>query len=126
MEPLLGHISLLRHLLAGRRHHHRPLIHWVIVGGERDRRSRPMHPRWATSARDECVQVGVPFLFKQWGDFIPADQAPPAIRRRYLRSARARHIFNFPDGTTMYRVGKKTAGRKLDNREWNEMPEVAA
>ncbi len=125
MEPLLGDINILPHLLAGKRHH-RPLIHCVIVGGEADRRSRPMHPRWVTAIEHYCAQAGVPFFFKQWGDYIPADQASPAIRRRFLQGARARHIFRFNDGTEVYRVGKKTAGRRLNNREWNEMPKVAA
>ena len=26
-----------------------------------------MHPEWARSLRDQCVSVGVPFFFKQWG-----------------------------------------------------------
>ena len=57
VEPLLGPIARLP--LQG--------IHWVIVGGESGSRARPMDPDWVRRIRDRCVEVGVPFFFKQWG-----------------------------------------------------------
>ena len=42
-------------------------IHWVIVGGESGRGARPMKPEWVEAIRDQCVEAGVPFFFKQWG-----------------------------------------------------------
>jgi protein gp37 len=42
-------------------------IDWVIVGGESGPGSRIMHESWALNIRDQCVQFGVPFFFKQWG-----------------------------------------------------------
>lgn len=66
----------------------------VIVGGESGPHARPMHPDWARSLRDQCVEAGVAFHFKQWGEW-DADGA---------------------------RVGKKTAGRLLDGRTWDQMP----
>jgi protein gp37 len=57
LEPLLGplpHLDLSR-------------IDWVIVGGESGPGARPMAPEWATDIRDQCVNAGVPFFFKQWG-----------------------------------------------------------
>ncbi|KLI04536.1 MULTISPECIES: DUF5131 family protein [Mycolicibacterium] len=47
-------------------------VDWVIVGGESGQRARPMHLQWALSLRDQCVSAGVPFLFKQWGEWGPA------------------------------------------------------
>lgn len=47
-------------------------IDWVIVGGESGQGARPMHPDWARSLRDQCVAAGVPFLFKQWGEWALA------------------------------------------------------
>jgi len=41
----------------------------VIVGGESGHDARPMHPDWARSLRDQCKAAGVPFLFKQWGEW---------------------------------------------------------
>lgn len=49
-------------------------IDWVIVGGE----SGPMHPDWARSLRDQCEAAGVPFLFKQWGEWKPISQMAEA------------------------------------------------
>ena len=51
---------------------HFPDIDWVIVGGESGHKARPMNPRWARSLRDQCNAAGVPFLFKQWGEWGPA------------------------------------------------------
>jgi len=46
-------------------------IDWVIVGGESGPHARPMHPQWARSIRDQCQAAGVPFFFKQWGEWAP-------------------------------------------------------
>lgn len=59
-EPLLGPLELD---LEG--------IHWVIVGGESGIGQRPMEPNWARGIRDQCVDAGVPFFFKQWGGRTP-------------------------------------------------------
>ena len=83
-------------------------IHWVIVGGESGKGARPMHPDWVRSIRDQCVSAGVPFFFKQWGEWAPS----PEIGLPY----------HFEDGDHAFRIGKKTAGRLLDGREWNEVP----
>ena len=56
-EPLLGQIESMN--LQG--------IHWAIVGGESGPKARPMEPGWATSLRDQCLDQGVEFFFKQWG-----------------------------------------------------------
>lgn len=46
-------------------------IHWVIAGGESGPGARPMHPDWVRSLRDQCAAAGVPFFFKQWGEWLP-------------------------------------------------------
>ena len=58
VEPLLKSTEL---------HTYLDDIQWVIVGGESGPRSRPMKKNWATHIRDECLDAGVPFFFKQWG-----------------------------------------------------------
>lgn len=55
----------------GDRKRDRSGIDWVIVGGESGPHARPMHPDWARFLRDQCVSAGVPFLFKQWGEWGP-------------------------------------------------------
>jgi protein gp37 len=42
-------------------------IDWVIVGGESGPKARPMQEEWVREIRDQCLDSGVPFFFKQWG-----------------------------------------------------------
>lgn len=48
---------------------------WLIAGGESGHHARPMHPDWARSLRDQCQAAGVPFFFKQWGEWLPVGSA---------------------------------------------------
>jgi len=75
MEPLLGPVQIsfwLDSLPAVV--DQRPRLDWVIVGGESGPGSRPMHPQWARDIRDQCADAGVPFFFKQWGEWETAYQ----------------------------------------------------
>jgi len=42
-------------------------IDWVIAGGESGPGARAMQTDWVRSVRDQCLDQGVPFFFKQWG-----------------------------------------------------------
>lgn len=42
-------------------------INWVIVGGESGRKARPIQESWVWDIRQQCVEQGVAFFFKQWG-----------------------------------------------------------
>ena len=89
-------------------------INWIIVGGESGPHARPMHPAWARSLRDQAVAAGVFFHFKQWGEWAPEDGSyVPTFRSEYV---------NWSDGTLMWRVGKRAAGRLLGGRTWDEVP----
>jgi protein gp37 len=57
LEPLLGPLRKLD--LTG--------IDWVIVGGESGPGARAMNPQWVADIRDQCLDAGVAFFFKQWG-----------------------------------------------------------
>lgn len=70
-----------------------------------------MHPDWARSLRDQCQAAGVPFFFKQWGEWA-AEPAGDWNKKDIC----------FLDDVNLWRVGKKAAGRLLDGREWNEFP----
>lgn len=91
-------------------------IDWVICGGESGDNVRPMHPDWARSLRDQCKAHGVPFFFKQWGEYCSEDAFPgfsgPVAKRPWN-----------DDMTVVFHVGKKLAGRLLDGVEWNEFPQ---
>lgn len=83
-------------------------LDWVICGGESGPNARPMHPEWARAVRDQCQAAGAPFFFKQWGEWRPT---PPASDGEGIQVAPG-----------MERCGRKAAGRLLDGREWNELP----
>jgi protein gp37 len=109
-----------------------PRIHWVIAGGESGPRARPMHPNWARGLRDQCVAAGVPFLFKQWGEWCEDGQAgfvgggvPSGVRNLGRDGVDNSTRDVWPVGNaTMMRYGKKVAGRLLDGREWSQFPEA--
>lgn len=68
-EPLLGPVDVtgICDQVCG-------AIDWVIVGGESGPKARPTHPKWARDLRDQCAAAGVPFFFKQWGEWIAVTQ----------------------------------------------------
>jgi protein gp37 len=103
-------------------------INWIIVGGESGPHARPMHPDWARSLRDLCAAVGVPFFFKQWGEWIPQDHLAPSHPWHTTPSGilGAKDQFHYFDRKNWsFKIGKARAGRKLDGREHNAMPGVA-
>ncbi|MDZ4685308.1 MAG: DUF5131 family protein [Planctomycetaceae bacterium] len=72
-------------------------IGWVIVGGESGKRRsiRPMKPAWVESIQQQCAAAGVPFFFKQWGNW---------------------------GGRCVWRSKAKN-GRELNGRTYDEVPE---
>jgi len=94
-------------------------INWVIVGGESGPHARPMRPDWARSLRDQCQNAGVPFFFKQQGEWLPFSEWPNGYHGWTKAYSFDPSYNGRPD---MVRVGKKAAGRLLDGREWNEYP----
>ena len=90
-----------------------PLIYgidWIVVGGESGTNARPMHPAWARSLRDQCAAVGVPMLFKQWGEWLPDNQNQAMLPPHDVGGA--------------IRMGKKAAGRLLDGVLHDGYPEA--
>ena len=92
-------------------------IDWLIMGGESGPGARPMHPDWARSMRDQCLAAGVPFFFKQWGEWIEVRHTSQEIVDRYSKNTIAAD-----NGDLFFKIGKKAAGRLLDGREWQEVP----
>lgn len=103
-------------------------IDWVIAGGEGGPQARPMHPDWVRGLRDQCLTAGVPYFFKQWGEYSPDE--PANAKFQDMRLSRDGSDVTFLPGlwddadATLYRIGKKAAGRLLDGREWNELPKT--
>jgi protein gp37 len=46
-------------------------IDWMIAGGESGPNARPMEISWGRQVRDQCLEAGVKFFFKQWGGRTP-------------------------------------------------------
>lgn len=97
-----------------------PSIDWVIVGGESGPKARPMHSDWVRILRDQCVVAGVPFHFKQWGEWIETNMAiSMGLVDTYSDSEKQKKF-----GSTWFsRVGRNDAGRTLDGQTWDEIPE---
>jgi len=149
MEPLLGPVDLTKEYLASKcggsypfprlAGEHRTklvdLLDWVIVGGESGPNARPMHPEWACSLRDQCEAAGVPFLFKQWGEWCPrgpASRGYPSVdgvpRFRMTDAGHDGQDLSSDGGNDVWmnRAGKKTAGRQLDGRTHDEFPRATS
>ena len=165
MEPLLSHVNLAGAFYAsppvgepdepaeagGMWRGRVPLangVQWVIVGGESGNRARPSHPYWFRSVRDQCAAAGVPFMFKQWGEWVP--RGPESVSPNYVSvdgvprvrlsvcgcnsssdrsgpggvpGAFQRHDCDLSRDSWMNRAGKKCAGRMLDGVLHDAFPE---
>lgn len=96
-------------------------LHWIIAGGESGPGSRPMHPDWPRGLRDRCAEAGVAFHFKQWGSWVYPDQLPEDVWVDLERRLDDPSRLHRPDP---FRMSKKLAGRLLDERTHDGMPEV--
>lgn len=138
MEPLLEKVDLAllgtlprsQHVNCTQTH---DLLHWVVVGGESGSNARPMHPDWARSLRDQCTDAGVPFLFKQWGEWAPHQARAGGDEGGDLRRGHVRYLQgdgreldgHFRKGdAAVARIGKKVTGRLLDGVQHDGYPEV--
>ena len=78
-----------------------------------------MHPDWARLLRDQCVAAGVPFFFKQWGEYVDNDNMPATVEVHEDCRFRV-----FDDQKAVWLVGKRIAGRKLDGVDWSQFPQL--
>lgn len=127
-EPMLGPIDLsdlIEHVNPATEHHYSCLsldgieleddprcgatIGWVVTGGESGPNSRPPHPDWFRSIRDQCDVAGTAFFFKQWGEYAP----------NWYNDKNGHKI---PGTEWMERQGKKLSGRVLDGKTWDQYP----
>lgn len=114
LEPLLGPVPSLD--LKG--------IDWVITGGESGPGARPMDPQWARDIRDHCRDNGIAFLHKQNGEWATTRRYGVGVLDgpRIYGSSTQEAPHGFVLREILHRVGKKTAGRELDGRTWDEFP----
>lgn len=129
-EPLLSDVIVPKGCMPG----------WVIAGGETDQgshKARPTHPDWLRSLRDQAAAAGVPFHFKQWGEWTPGENVPHSVKGN-RKSAHYSPGEEWDIGETdmddpedgwmdepdVYRIGKKLTGRHLDGKIHDAFPEV--
>lgn len=142
-EPLVGPLDLRRWLI------HPPRLGWVIAGGWSGPHAVPSHPRWFRDLRDQAEIAGVPYFFKQWGEWAPSCPVHCADPHAAIHDAGhhdhhlaavelSGHVpqqINDPQGDHcdyqpeprawwMARVGKREAGRLLDGVEHSAHPQV--
>lgn len=110
-EPLLGPLNLRPWFKKKGLHP----IDWVISGGESGGHSRPMHPDWATRLLQQCQDFDIPFHFKQWGHWVPAELTDQNRKPQLLNLINERPVI-------MVRLPKKIAGRVLDGNTWDGVP----
>lgn len=135
IEPMIGPIDLeaictgwyFINALSGLKYHDAPegehsateygaKLDWIIVGGEsgKSEHIRLIHPAWVRHIQRACRDFGVPFLFKQWGEWSPAPE---------IIDAGGTLFHKFEDGTWMQRRGKHDSGRALDGATYTEFPD---
>lgn len=140
LEPLLGPIDFRGALWHDSDYAASRFIDWIIVGGESGPNARPMHPGCVETVRNQCQAAAIPFFFKQWGEWLPLGETGIYDLMRGEQYEQTGVLNSGKHGSQvtreacdaeqdlpmlMYRVGKKKAGRLLDGREWNELPEHA-
>jgi protein gp37 len=79
-----------------------PALDWIVAGGEIGSGARPTQPDWLRRLRDLCTAAQIPFLFKRWGEWAPADDDE--------------------FGRRMVRRGRRAADRLLDGETWDQLP----
>lgn len=108
----------------------RPLVDWIVGGGESGINARPTHPNWPRAAMNDCLRTETPWFWKQWGEWLPVEEPDNGVYCRvdpvglYSTKALAHNAILRDQGwQLMKRVGKKAAGRLLDGVEWVGMPD---
>lgn len=99
-----------------------PSIDWVVCGGESGAQARPMHPDWARNLRDQCAAAGVPFFFKQWGEWLVENQMGHIDLTERNVSSYAKTYLDEGTAGPFHKVGKKRAGRLLDGVQHDAFP----
>lgn len=125
VEPMLGRIFMPTRTYDE--------LDCIVVGGESGPKARPMHPDWVREIRDQCLERGTHFDFKQWGEFTPWEllpktriepwrRAPDGSERYFVQDLGKPH--DQTERVTFLKVGKKAAGRMLDGKTYDGMREI--
>ena len=141
IEPMLGPIDIKKALQTLNDNGFDHNAYWgatisaVILGGESGKDARPMHPDWVRNVRNYCLESHTPFFFKQWGEFglgssntkpnsiIFPDGLVSDFNQDVLKTiAQNRGNDYVGKGSTISRVGKQLAGRRIDGELHLDLP----
>ena len=112
MEPLLECVHIDNDKML--------LLDFIIAGGESGPKARPMPALAAQHIRNICEVTDTKFFFKQWGACLPLEVAIQEFKiGDYHNPTKSEHH----NGLEYVRMGKKKAGRLLNGRTWDELPE---
>jgi protein gp37 len=96
----------------------------IVVGGESGSQARPMQLAWARDLRDMCSDARIPFMFKQWGEWVPVGQLQPQDPIATLREG-TKNLIVLGEGKfserAYFKLGKGRTGRLLDGIIHDEM-----
>ena len=149
-EPLLGPIDIRQWIGSECRHENSyreedtgacvcreceesALLNWTIVGGESGSNARPMLSVWADSIRQQCESAGVPFFFKQNGEWVDAGHEEfgkhRSLAHKFLRSDGTEWPLGDPaldnedaDVHTLVRIGKHASADTLYGKVYHQFP----
>lgn len=76
-QPLIENVDIEKYLDG---------VELVVVGGESDKNARPLEYDWVLSIREQCVQKGVHFEFRQCGTHFIKDGKSYTLGTRELMS----------------------------------------
>lgn len=104
-------------------------IDWLIMGGESGLNARPMNPDWVKKTLKTCQYAGVPFFFKQWGEWHHSYEKwfEKFKGKNYYDWKRSEHfVFNNGNGNyeKMWKVGKNIAGNLIDGKKYEQFPVI--
>jgi protein gp37 len=144
VEPMLGPVNLrlpdhFKDTPSYRR------LNWVIAGGESGFNARPVQPAWLHQLRGQCHHWDIPFLFKQWGEWVGGKFQVDGDLVTFFSASRdldvqlkcdsvfsksteiKNDLFWFyddkaPDGPGAVKIGKKHAGRQLGWVTYDQFP----
>ena len=86
---------------------------WLIAGGESGRNARWTCPAWVEAMKKQCLELGIPFFFKQWGVY----QNNPIVQVKGRSMSSAVHADPQENGK---------GGAILDGELWRQVPQSPA
>lgn len=118
-------------------------IDWIVTGGETNQgthKARPSHPDWFRNLRDQAAAAGVPFHFKQWGEWTPGENVPHTINGHRESAHYGPYVGGdewmfgttnmsdpedgWDDEPDLYKIGHKAAGRMIDGVTHDAFPAI--